>query len=137
MSELTPRLPQTLNRQPTLSAISTAQVHGIDPSPIRVHLFEWSSLSLGWYESLLWGFIFASEMVVSKGTVGVWNGTSIKLFRVQETATQGPTLMKPMGAVDAVGSNIVQSVRNLNLRGPQQGQGAVAGADPSASVRDV
>ncbi|KAL9123947.1 MAG: hypothetical protein Q9217_006675, partial [Psora testacea] len=47
----------------------------IDPSPPRIHLFEWTPLSLGWYESLLWGFIFAAEMVVQKGTVGVWNGT--------------------------------------------------------------
>lgn len=94
-----------------------------EPSPIRVHLFEWSPLSLGWYESLLWGFIFASEMVVTSasgsgpGTVGVWNGTQIKLFKVQETAAQGPTLLAPKGAVDAVGSNLVQRIGNLNLRG--------------------
>ncbi|KAK2756447.1 hypothetical protein FQN54_005340 [Arachnomyces sp. PD_36] len=99
-----------------------------EPSPIRVHLFEWSPLSLGWYESLLWGFIFASEMVVSSasgsgpGTVGVWNGTQIKLFKVQETAAQGPTLLAPKGAVDAVGSNLVQRIGNLNLRGRNGGQ---------------
>ena len=89
----------------------------IDPSPPRIHLFEWTPLSLGWYESLLWGFIFASEMIVQKGTVGVWNGTNIKLFRVEKEAACGPSLMKPMGAVDAVGSNLVMRIGGLNRRG--------------------
>ncbi|KAL8696380.1 MAG: hypothetical protein Q9224_002827, partial [Gallowayella concinna] len=75
----------------------------IDPSPPRVHLFSWTPMALGWYESLLWGFIFTSEMMVQKGTVGVWNGTNIRLFKVEQAAASGPSLMKPMGAVDAVG----------------------------------
>ncbi|KAL5335815.1 high-temperature-induced dauer-formation protein-domain-containing protein [Aspergillus crustosus] len=93
-----------------------------EPAPARVHSFEWSALSMGWYESLLWGFIFSAEMVVGSasgatpGTVGVWNGTSIKLFKVQEAAAQGPTLLAPKGAVDAVGSNLVQRIGNLGLR---------------------
>ncbi|KAG5291712.1 Dymeclin superfamily domain-containing protein [Histoplasma ohiense] len=117
------------------------QVHALiaEPSPIRVHLFEWSPLSLGWYESLLWGFIFASEMLVGSasgstpGAVGVWNGTAIKLFKVQETAAQGPTLLAPKGAVDAVGSNLVQRIGNLNLRG--RGSGSQEGHDEAR--RDV
>lgn len=108
----------------TLRRIQQTEVFGIDPSPVRVHSFEWSSLALGWYESLLWGIIFASEMQVSKGNTGVWNGTAIKLFRVQETAAAGPTLTSPRGAVDAVGSNIVSRIGQINLRGNQgQGQG--------------
>ncbi|KAL4787828.1 high-temperature-induced dauer-formation protein-domain-containing protein [Aspergillus varians] len=93
-----------------------------EPAPARVHSFEWSALSMGWYESLIWGFIFSSEMVVGSassatpGTVGVWNGTTIKLFKVQEAAAQGPTLLAPKGAVDAVGSNLVQRIGNLSLR---------------------
>ncbi|KAK4105076.1 hypothetical protein N658DRAFT_493184 [Parathielavia hyrcaniae] len=101
----------------TLAKIRDLHLVGVEPSPIRVHSFEWSTLALGWYESLLWGFIFASEMQVSKGTVGVWNTTNIKLFRVQETAPQGPTLTSPRGAVDAVGSNIVSRIGAMNLRG--------------------
>jgi hypothetical protein len=114
-----------------------------EPSPIRVHLFEWSPLSLGWYESLLWGFIFASEMVVGSasgstpGTVGVWNGTAIKLFKVQETAAQGPTLLAPKGAVDAVGSNLVQRIGSLNFRG-RGGSGQDTQTDSgSVRVREV
>lgn len=112
-----------------LRTIQTAQLAGIEPSPIRIQYFEWSPLSLGWYESLLWSFIFTSEMQVAKGTVGVWNGTSIKLFRVETVAPSGPTLSSPRGAVDAVGSNIVSRIGNLNLRGvagaaqPEQGGG--------------
>ncbi|KAL8711473.1 MAG: hypothetical protein Q9220_004131 [cf. Caloplaca sp. 1 TL-2023] len=102
----------------------------IDPSPPRVHLFSWTPLSLGWYESLLWGFIFASEMVVQKGTVGVWNGTNIRLFRVEQTAASGPTFMKPMGAVDAVGSNLVQRIGRMGVRSDTT-------APARGSVRDV
>lgn len=100
-----------------LRTIQTAKVAGIEPSPIRIQYFEWSPLSLGWYESLLWGFVFTSEMQVAKGTVGVWNGTGIKLFRVETVAPTGPSLSSPRGAVDAVGSNIVSRIGNLNLRG--------------------
>lgn len=101
----------------TLETIRNADLVAVEPSPIRVHSFEWSPMSLGWYESLVWSFVFASEMQVAKGTVGVWNGTAIKLFKVQETAAQGPTLTSPRGAVDAVGSNIVSRIGSINLRG--------------------
>lgn len=75
------------------------------------------------------------------GTVGVWNGTAIKLFKVQETAAQGPTLLAPKGAVDAVGSNLVQRIGNLNLRGRGSGGGSGSqegqGEPGSVRVRDV
>ncbi|KAK4189657.1 high-temperature-induced dauer-formation protein-domain-containing protein [Podospora australis] len=100
----------------TLDKIREVQLVGVDPSPTRVHSFEWSPLALGWYESLLWGFIFASEVQVSKGT-GIWNTTHIKLFKVQEMAPQGPSLTSPRGAVDAVGSNLVSRIGSINLRG--------------------
>ncbi len=100
-----------------LQKIQEVKLVGVDPSPIKVQSFEWSPLALGWYESLLWGFIFASEVQNAKGTMGVWNTTAIKLFRVQETAPQGPSLTSPRGAVDAVGSNIVSRIGAINLRG--------------------
>lgn len=95
---------------------------GVDPSPPRVHTFEWSPMALGWYESLLWGFVFSAEVQPGKGTLGMWNGTGIRLFRVQEAARAGPSLASPRGAVDAVGSNIVERIGGMNLRG-QGGQG--------------
>lgn len=111
---------------------------GLDPTPPRTHLFEWTPLSLGWYESLLWGFIFASEMVVQKGTVGVWNGTAVRLFKVETAAAQGPSLMKPMGAVDAVGSRLVSGVASLGVgrRDASGGEGGGGGARRTG-VRDV
>lgn len=144
VSELTPKMPGAASTNDTAAAlkvIKETEVRGIEPSPIRVHLFEWSPLSLGWYESLLWGFIFAGEMVVAKGTAGVWNNTSIRLFRVQEAAAQTPSLLAPRGAVDAVGSNLVQRIGSLNLRGsttqtPQRGTTG-GGNESHATVRDV
>lgn len=58
-------------------------------------------------------------MVVQKGTVGVWNGTNIRLFRIEREARQGPSLRQPMGAVDAVGSNLVQRIGNLTFKGKE------------------
>lgn len=117
----------------TLNKIREVRLVGIEPSPIRVHTFEWSPLALGWYESLLWGFIFSSEMQVSKGTAGIWNGTAIKLFRVQETAPEGPTLTSPRGAVDAVGSNIVSRIGAINLRGAAGGGGQTSPPPPGGA----
>ncbi|CAD6500262.1 BgTH12-07442 [Blumeria graminis f. sp. triticale] len=99
-----------------IAKIQAAVIAGIEPSPIRMQYFEWSALSLGWYESLLWGFVYVSELQISKGTVGVWSGTVVKLFRVENTAAAGPSLSSPRGAVDAVGSNIVSRIGGLNLR---------------------
>jgi len=130
LDQLTPLLPSpqrssTDTPSPSiLSIIQSAKITGIEPSPIRIQYFEWSPLSLGWYESLLWSFAFTSEMQVQKGTVGVWNGTAIKLFRVETVAPSGPTLSSPRGAVDAVGSNIVSRIGNLNLRGVGGGSAA-------------
>lgn len=145
ISELGPKINSAGASNDTASALETIQnssVRGIEPSSIRVHLFEWSPMSLGWYESLLWGFIFASEMLVSKGTAGVWNNTTIKLFKVQEAAAQAPSLLAPRGAVDAVGSNLVQRIGSLNLRGQTPAVGAQRGATGGGNgapptVRDV
>ncbi|ODA79768.1 hypothetical protein RJ55_05362 [Drechmeria coniospora] len=99
-----------------LRRIREIDLVGLEASPPRTQSFEWSQLAMTWYESLLWGNIFTSEMQVAKGTTGIWNGTAIKLFRVQETAPEGPTLTSPRGAVDAVGSNIVSRIGSMNLR---------------------
>ncbi|KAK4219322.1 high-temperature-induced dauer-formation protein-domain-containing protein [Rhypophila decipiens] len=111
----------------TLQRIREVPLAGVDPSPVKIQSFEWSQLAMGWYESLLWSFIFTSELQVAKGAVGIWNSTAIKLFRVQETAAQGPSLTSPRGAVDAVGSNIVSRIGAMNLRGGTTPTGSAAG----------
>ncbi|EHY55180.1 Ubp5-interacting protein [Exophiala dermatitidis] len=126
ISDFRTQIPATA-KQPAISAILSS------PSPIRVHLFEWSPLSLGWYMSVLWSLIFTAEMNIAPtsstaatltgagGTVarvGVWNGTHVKLFQVAtEGKREGPSLSQPKGAVDAVGSRLVQGVQGLNLGG--------------------
>jgi hypothetical protein len=145
IEQLTPQVPlgdSATDTSTVLSAIRRAIIHGIDPSAIRVHLFEWSPLSIGWYESLLWGFIFTSEMLVSKGTAGVWNGTLIKLFHVQAIAAQTPSLLAPRGAVDAVGSNLVNRIGSLSFRGGSTttrvaNAGASGNSNGQMTVRDV
>ena len=135
----------TSTTEPSDSPNMTALMKSVDfdkieQSPIRVHLFEWSSLALGWYESLLWGFVFASEILVPRGTAGVWNGTQIRLFKVQEIASQTPSLLDPRGAVDAVGSNLVQRIGTMNLRGTgaQADQRSSDGTgNRSMTVRDI
>ncbi|OJJ06965.1 hypothetical protein ASPVEDRAFT_141725 [Aspergillus versicolor CBS 583.65] len=126
----------TFTEDPMIQSITS------EPAPARGHSFEWSALSMGWYESLVWGFIFSSEMVVgtasgaTPGAVGVWNGTYIKLFKVQEAAVQGPTLLAPKGAVDAVGSNLVQRIGNLSLRRNNTQPESQSSSGPP-SVREV
>ncbi|KAK9446675.1 high-temperature-induced dauer-formation protein-domain-containing protein [Limtongia smithiae] len=39
---------------------------------------------------------------------GVWRGTRILLFRVQETKVEGPSLLRPRGAVDAVAKSMLE-----------------------------
>lgn len=126
LTEFRAQIPTTANH-PAISAILAS------PSPIRVHLFEWSPLSLGWYMSVLWSLIFTAEMMITPASstaatltgagavaapVGVWNGTNVKLFQVAtEGRREGPSLSQPRGAVDAVGSRLVQGVQGLNLGG--------------------
>ena len=71
-------------------------------------------------------------MAVQRGTSGIWNSTNIRLFKVEKEAAKGPSLMKPMGAVDAVGSNLVQRIGSLTVRG-----GAEAPKPATGAVRDV
>ena len=128
------------------------------PAAIRVHLFEWSPLSLGWYMSVLWSLIFTAEMTIaptsttanaltgtggSAGPVGVWNGTNVKLFAVAtEGVRTGPSLAQPRGAVDAVGTRLVQGVQGLGLgrmmKGVSSSGGATGGgAGGGRGVREV
>ena len=51
ITELAPKIPSTGGSNDTVAALKVIQeseVRGIEPAPIRVHLFEWSPVSLGW-----------------------------------------------------------------------------------------
>ena len=143
ISELGPKLAtkdSSVDQGSILATIKQTEIWAIEPSPVRVHLFEWSPLSLGWYESLLWGFIFSNEMLAFKGTAGMWNSTSVRLFKVQEAAAQSPSLLAPRGAVDAVGSNLMQRIGSINLRSatsPTGQRGANGSQTSSPIVREI
>lgn len=144
VEQLIPQLPPQIassSSSQSLNVIRRTEITGLDPAPVRVHLFEWSPLSLGWYESLLWGLVFSSELAMFKGAPSVWKGTHVRLFRVQETASQGLSLLAPQGAVDAVGNNLMQRIGNLNFGGGGGGAAAPASAPQRNSmggiIRDV
>ncbi|KAK9474122.1 high-temperature-induced dauer-formation protein-domain-containing protein [Dipodascopsis tothii] len=40
--------------------------------------------------------------------VAIWKGTAVKLFRVEETKPEGPSLMHPKGALDAVAQSMLE-----------------------------
>lgn len=149
LSDFLHNLPTTSSHQLISPILSSS-------SPIRVHLFEWSPLSLGWYMSVLWSLIFTAEMTIAPssstatsltgsgttaGPIGTWNGTAVKLFQVStEGVKQGPSLSQPRGAVDAVGSRLVQGVQGLNLGGlVSRVSGGIGGAQGTRepTVREV
>ena len=83
IAEVGPALAGARDDDAALAALRRARPPvGLERSPVRVHLFEWSPLALGWYESLLWSFVFTSELAYSKGSAGVWNATLVRLFKV-------------------------------------------------------
>lgn len=82
IAEVGAQIPDAVNDDAALAVVRKVEQPMVERSPIRVHLFEWSPLALGWYESLLWGFVFSSELAYSKGSAGVWNSTVVRLFRV-------------------------------------------------------
>lgn len=125
-------IPESKDHPAIASILST-------PSVAKVHMFEWSTLSLGWYTSVLWSLIFTAEMHIAPaasttastitntvtgnastgiGPIGIWNGTQVKLFQVStEGKREGPSLSAPRGAVDAVGTRLVDGVRGLSIGG--------------------
>ncbi|KAK9480863.1 high-temperature-induced dauer-formation protein-domain-containing protein [Lipomyces japonicus] len=91
--------------------------------------FEWTVASKSWCLSVLWGAIYVSHdssfevgggvpgiaggtsaIAGASGGGGMWRGTSIALFKVQETKAQGPSLLSPRGAVDAVAKSVLDRI---------------------------
>lgn len=79
-----------------------------DPTLVKVQTFKWTSLALGWYLSMIWGWVYASD------SSRVWVGTNIRLFNVLSQRNE-ISLRSPKGAVDAVGNTIAKRIGSLNL----------------------
>jgi hypothetical protein len=107
-----------------------------DPTPaIRLQTFTWSSLALGWYMSMLWGFIFAQDAQNNRGSNGLWAGTSIKLFNI--SSRQGEiSLRSPKGAVDAVGDSLARRIGSFGFGGAAGGGAAAQGAGRESAGRE-
>jgi hypothetical protein len=134
IEQLSPHIPRGADVQEVLELIRQTEPAGLGitpetAAPVKIHTFEFTPLSLGWYQALLYSFIFGAEMSVGagRGTVGVWNGTAIKAFRVQEGGREGVSLANPRGAVDAVGRNVVEGVGRLGLGERVRGLAGAAG----------
>ncbi|KAF2717509.1 hypothetical protein K431DRAFT_288479 [Polychaeton citri CBS 116435] len=82
---------------------------------VKVQSFTWSPLSIGWYGSMLWSWIYASDVVESAQN-GIWIGTRIRLFNVITAKETKITLRNPRGAVDAAGNAIAERLGNLSVR---------------------
>ncbi|QIX01502.1 hypothetical protein AMS68_007019 [Peltaster fructicola] len=102
------------NQQRQRHAVETAPVSSAEEplvSPlldqagvIRLQSFSWSPLALGWYLSMLWGFIYAQDASANRGSNGLWTRTCIRLFNIQ-SRSESISLRSPKGAVDAVGDS--------------------------------
>ncbi|KAI7356614.1 hypothetical protein KC354_g10339 [Hortaea werneckii] len=104
---------------PTPTAEFTSRLTNEEASPPSAQAFQWTSLSLGWYISLLWGLIYASDANSNKGINGIWTGTNIKLFSIVASSAHGAvSLSSPKGAVDAVGDSIARRISSLSFKGP-------------------
>jgi hypothetical protein len=80
----------------------------------------------------------AGNTGATPGAVGVWNGTGVKLFQVQEGSSEGPTWSRPKGAVDVVGNRLVQGVQGLRVGAGRVLSGGVGGVvGGGQSVREV
>ena len=75
---------------------------------VKVQSFRWTTLSLGWYQSMLWGWIYAAD------AARVWVGTSVRLFNVLSQRNE-ISLRSPRGAVDAVGDTIARRIGSLSF----------------------
>ncbi|KAK7206377.1 high-temperature-induced dauer-formation protein-domain-containing protein [Myxozyma melibiosi] len=109
--------------------------------------FEWTVAAKGWYYSVLWGSIYVMHEIVASAdgagangivaavagaggvgasTVwcGIWRGTNVQLFKVQETKVDGPSLLRPRGAVDAVAKSMLERLNVGGGKARQQGSGS-------------
>ncbi|KAI7417930.1 hypothetical protein KC336_g9885, partial [Hortaea werneckii] len=102
---------------PTPTAEFTSRLTNEEASAPSAQAFQWTSLSLGWYISLLWGLIYASDANSNKGINGIWTGTNIKLFSIVASAHGTVSLSSPKGAVDAVGDSIARRISSLSFKG--------------------
>jgi hypothetical protein len=84
------------------------RTNSVAVATVKVQTFRWTTLSLGWYLSMVWGWVYAGD------TARIWVGTSIRLFNVLSQKNE-ISLRSPRGAVDAVGDTIARRIGSLSF----------------------
>ncbi|KAK5166734.1 uncharacterized protein LTR77_008278 [Saxophila tyrrhenica] len=97
------------------------------PSEVKVQTFRWTARALGWYASMLWGWVYAAD------PARVWAGTAVRLFAVRAQRRE-VSLKSPRGAVDAVGDTIARRIGGLSLPGGGGGGGGEGGRQTMREV---
>ena len=118
ISALLASLPVPSTR-PVLEHLRSAQITGLEPLQVETESFNWTVQAVVWYKSFLWGQIFASEMDLQGGTVGVWKDTYVKLFKIeQDKSGEGLRGMaRDMSAhkVDKMARGVLERLGKVNL----------------------
>ncbi|KAG5518690.1 hypothetical protein PMAC_002659 [Pneumocystis sp. 'macacae'] len=102
-----------LNPDIILETLSSLDVE-FDIETPKLKYFVQNNQTVNKIEGLLWGHIYVSETKFLAGAIGIWTGTSIKLFKIQETK-HSPSLLNPKGAVDAVAKTVIDKVKYIQI----------------------
>ncbi|KAI0050002.1 hypothetical protein FA95DRAFT_1537035 [Auriscalpium vulgare] len=118
-SELMPKVQdlQTAHKSNTTNAIvdylSHASLTSVlpPPPPLNPRRFIWSEPAIVWLSSLIWGEIYVRGMT----PLGIWNGTSVRLFYVKHAQSQQRQITETV-------TNVASVVGGLLGRGSESPQ---------------
>ncbi|CCG85129.1 Putative uncharacterized protein [Taphrina deformans PYCC 5710] len=118
--EVTRLTQETPDPRPIIKFLQTAKLEGVTPQTPNPRTFVWSEQAKVWFESLLFGYIYLSETQIGNGAVGVWTGTNVKLFRVQnDPNASDPGSLFRIGqighGVDAVATQLANKFNTVTL----------------------
>lgn len=108
-AEVTRISQETPDPRPIVKYLQMATLEDVVAQTPNPRSFVWSEEAKVWFESLLFGYIYMSETQIGNGAVGVWTGTNVKLFRVQNNASNSDdsTLFFKIGhGVDVVATQL-------------------------------
>src|ERR1700721_3272905 len=103
-----------------LDHLRKSTLSNFDATPVLPDPFQWTRQALVWYKTFLWGQIFATEMDLQGGFMGVWKDTMVRLFKVKTDGRAGEGLRgmaRDMSAhkVDQMARGVLERLGNVNL----------------------
>jgi hypothetical protein len=116
---------QTPSTKPILEHLQTTPLT-LTPSSRDIEPFLWTHQAVVWYKSFLWGRIFATEMELGQGAVGIWKDTNVRLFRIQQDRGVDEGLRgiaRDMSAhrVDRMARGVLERLGSVNLGRGREG----------------